>query len=322
MAQLIQSGDFVGPGEERTARYLEAELPAAWTIICNKELINRDGSVRETDFIILGRHTVFVVEEKSWSGPIHGNENGWVLRSGESLPSPLSSVDGLSRRLAGMLRGSIPLLKERLDSAHFVFGRVILSSPQAKLFVHDPRAAGAVLSLEGCEEEFIRHDRLQEGVGSIELFRLAIVERLTGLSNRPKIPRQVGDYTILEVVPSGGATRALRALHADGTERILKLIQRPGSLDLSARQAREIAILREYSALQKLAATGRVPTVDPYFSWDQGNFWVIPVRPAQGRSLRADRADASPRIERIGTVCTEAFRALADVHAAGVVHGL
>lgn len=98
MARLIRSGDFVGPGEERAAAHIEQRLPASWVVICNKELVWSGGSVREVDFIVIGDHCVFAIEEKSWSGPIHGDENGWVLRSGESFGSPLRTADSAARR--------------------------------------------------------------------------------------------------------------------------------------------------------------------------------------------------------------------------------
>ena len=66
MAELIKAGDFVGRGEEPTARLLEQKLPATWTIICNKELVDPTGSTREVDFIVLAPNAVFVIDEKSW----------------------------------------------------------------------------------------------------------------------------------------------------------------------------------------------------------------------------------------------------------------
>jgi len=148
MARLIKVNPFVGRGEEETAAYLEAQLPGAWSIICNKELIDPRGSAREVDFIIVAQHTVFLVEEKSWSGAIHGNENGWVLRSGESYLDPLGKVEYLARRLAGLLRRNVPGLAAVVkDQDHFVLARILLSAQDAKVFVHDPRVREQVLLL-------------------------------------------------------------------------------------------------------------------------------------------------------------------------------
>ena len=126
MARLIKVNPFVGRGEETAAAYLEAQLPGAWSIICNKELVDPCGSTREVDFIIVAQHTVFLIEEKSWSGAIHGNENGWVLCSGESYLDPLGKVEYLGRRLAGLLRRNVPGLAAVMkDQDHFVLARIL-----------------------------------------------------------------------------------------------------------------------------------------------------------------------------------------------------
>jgi serine/threonine protein kinase len=320
MATLVRAGEFVGPGEEAAAAYLERELPDSWIVIANKELVGREGGSREVDFIVVGTHSIFVIEEKSWSGPLHGNDNGWVLPSGESFASPLRNVDGLSRRLAGMLRSNVALLRDAVENRHFVFGRVLLSSPRAQLYVHDARASEQVLRLEGCEQELERWDRLQGSVASIAKFRKLIAARLTGLSDRPKIPRQVSSYDVVEFLPSNGPIRVLRARHRDGSERILKLIPRSPTLDEAKKAAEERVGLREYNALRQLASLGVSPPVDPYFSWDQDNYWVVPSSIPSGRSLRADRTAAAPQEQVIGRVAQAAFQSLASVHSAGITH--
>jgi hypothetical protein len=107
MAELRNAGEFVGRGERKAANYLKDRLPTGWTVICNKSLVSGE-TTREVDFIIVGEHAVFVVEEKSWSGQIRGDENGWFLDGGESFPSPINTAEQLARRLRGYLEGRIP----------------------------------------------------------------------------------------------------------------------------------------------------------------------------------------------------------------------
>ena len=85
MAQIVQIAgvEFMTAGENRTAVYLQEKLPADWVVVCNKELVTCTGFAVEVDFIIIGAHTVFIAEEKSWRGRIHGDENHWVLSDGE-----------------------------------------------------------------------------------------------------------------------------------------------------------------------------------------------------------------------------------------------
>jgi serine/threonine protein kinase len=319
VARLIRVGEFVGRGERKAAEYLERKLPASWTVICNKEIVTPDGSTREVDFILVGDHAVFACEEKSWDGPIHGNADAWVLRSGESYPSPIRKSEFVARRVAGFLRNQVPLLAERVRPP-FVLSRVLLTGDDVRLAVHDPRTQDHALRLDGCEAELLRTDRLQGSVASIAPFQGGIVDKLTTLQDRPKIPRRVADYEVLEVVSVTPLVRTLRARHRDGTERSLRMLARPSSENSELVKRREEALLREYHALRRLADTRLVPGIDPYFSWDQDNYWVVPVHPVSGRSLRADRTDAVPTEERAWRVLPAAFQALATIHQAGVVH--
>lgn len=321
MARLYKGNPFVGRGEEQAAAFLEAQLPGAWSIICNKELVDPRGSTREVDFIIVAQHTIFVVDEKSWSGAIHGNENGWVLRTGESYLDPLGKTEYLARRLAGMLRRNVPGLAGVVrDQDHFVLARILLSADDAKVFVHDPRVREQVLLLKQCAEALFRVDQQQANLASIAPAAKRIVDALTGLPDRPKIPRRVGDYEILESLDSIGPTRLLSGKHADGSHRFLKMIRLPDTALQDQFQRMETALLREYDALRRLANRRVAPAVEPFFSWEEGTYRVIPLNPIDGESLRAHRTEGPPAAEEILPVVKSAFTALAAVHEAGIVH--
>jgi len=253
MADVIGRGEFVGPGERLTAEYFRDHLPSSWTVICNKELLFSDGPPREVDFIIVAQHSVFIVEEKHWWGEIKGNDNWWVLSSGASYRSPLTSVHKLARRFASTLRGKVPELGDL--RAQFCSGMVVISHPDARLFIDDPRAATQVFTLAGCEEHFLEADRRQQKVVTLTPFHEALVTALTAGPDRPEVPREVGPYEIIEALEAIGPVRAYRARHRDGSERFLKLAERP---TLSTDQKREEEfLLREYNALKRLAQTGR-----------------------------------------------------------------
>ena len=80
------------------------------------------------------------------------------------------------------------------------------------------------------------------------------------------------------------------------------------------------ALLREYETLKRLGAKWCSPAVDPYFSWEEGSYWVIPIHPVDGRTLRADRLEAVPNCQSVGQISTCAFASLPRVHEEGVVH--
>lgn len=319
MAQLIALGGFVGPGEEATAQYLRDRLPDSWTVIANKELVERDGSAREIDLVVVADHCVFAIEEKSWGGTLRGNENGWVLPSGESAPSPINRIASTAKRLAGVLRERVPGLRERLEG-HFVFGRVLLSAAEVKVLVNDPRQAEFVLYLDGCEHELLDFDQRQAGTTAdlAPLARLA-VERLTGLPDRPRVPRRVGNYSIERPRVAPGLARSFAARHDDGTERVLKLVplvDAAGRVSDADRAARR----REYEALRRLAESGVTPAVDPYFEWEDGRWLVLPIEPVRGQSLRSRRLEHAPDQVTFAQVWHAAFEAVSKMHQLGVVH--
>jgi serine/threonine protein kinase len=198
---------------------------------------------------------------------------------------------------------------------------VIMSHPTVRWEFTDPRAHGQVVRLSGCEEDLLRFDELRATEGSIAPFRAGILHVLEQLPDRPDVPARVGSYAVLERIAHVGPVLSLRARHDDGSERILKLVRRPTTADQQERDDIERALIREYEALRRLAATGRVPAVDPYFTWDQDQYWVLPLHIVAGRSLRADVVErASVDSQRARDVVASAFDSLASLHAAGVVH--
>jgi serine/threonine protein kinase len=319
VARLIQAGTFVGPGEERTARYLEERLPEPWVVIATKELVNPSGSTREVDFIVIGQRTVFVIEEKFWWGTITGSEHSWVLNASASYPSPISQVAPLARRLAGILKTGVASLRD--IRAHFVLPRVILSAENVDVRVNDPRVSTHVLTLIGCEEELEGTDASTEtGDDALGRSREDIIGLLSGLQDRPAVPRLVGAYEVTEDLGISHGVRTLRARHDDGSDRFLRLIERPSTLLADRLATEKNRLMREYDALRKLADLGRTPHVDPWFEWNDGQFWVIPVHMPAGRTLTADRLGGGPATTLLRPVLKDAFAALGQVHDAGVLH--
>ena len=316
MAEIIRAGGFAGPGERRTAIHFQQKLPDSWVVICGKQLVSHTG-VQEVDFIILGDHCVFAVEEKYWRGTIYGNSNGWV-RAGESQGSPLGQAGAAARRLAGMLRDISYIRQARLG--HFVFPRVIMSHPEVELHLRDPRADEEVLRLNGSEKHLVDFDRTQDGPDSIRPFRGDIKALLTKLDGRPAVPERIGSFIIEETLPPTRFTKVFRARHELGGARLLKLVKKPASLDATTFEAEKAALLREYDVMQDLAETGRVPRVDAAFTWEE-DYWVLPTYPLPGRTLRADAAQSDPPDEeRVRSVVMDALRAMSVVHDHGITH--
>lgn len=316
MARLKRAGDFVGPGERRTAEYLEEALPDSWVVICNKLLVS-DTASREIDFIIVGDNVVFCVDEKSWWGRIYGNADSWIVRDAFSARSPLNDLEMHCKRVAGMLRERLPSLARAVNRP-FVFPMVVLSSREIELDIDDPRAVSQIIRLDGAADEFMRLDRAQPTRVSIESFRGQIAHEIQGLIDRPTVPPFINDYEVLESLGGNGPFRTYRARHPDGSERQLRVVERPDTVVERKREEAETRLLRDYTALRKAGEAGLAPGVDPYFSTDDDSHWVIPVHPVDGVPIRADKGSLDPN--RPDRIVLRAFESLAGLHALGIVH--
>lgn len=312
MARLIQVGEFASTGEQRAAEVLSL-LPDSWTVIANKILPTNNGRSFEIDFIVLGDHIVFAIDEKSWRGRIHGSDAVWVRDDGSSERSPLNKIDYVAKILASHLRARVARFREL--AGHPVIGCVLLSSTTEKPILRDARAADNVILLDQAVEVLARRDR-SDGDQPVASLRQQIENALYDLSHRPKFPREVGPYTIVEVLSSGPTGNyRLRATHQEGGERLLRMYTVTGAPN----DLKEF-YLREYRVLRDLRATGVVPEVFDTFEWSE-DFLVVPVAFPAGLSLSATpppRDGVSALLEL--RLAAAAFRALERVHAAGVVH--
>jgi serine/threonine protein kinase len=304
--------EFITASERDAAKKLQS-LPDSWTVICNKEIVSPAGVTYEIDFVIIADHLVFVIDEKSWSGDIYGNENIWVLPNGESRRSPLQKIGHVARQLAGALRGRVPYLFEHAQDVHFVQDLILLSG-EPNLRVADPRVGGHVVRLTDALEELPRLDR-EHQVLDLTLSRSTIRTVLTDLKNRPKFPQNINVYKIKEVLPAGRACRVFLAQHRDGSERLLKLYE------LSPVEQPREAVIREYNAIRTAAAKGVSPDADPYFLWNDDRYLAIPFRLPQGSALRRPaEAGLLQEPQYALDLAGESFRQLSVLSQAGLVH--
>jgi hypothetical protein len=210
MAEILLAGEFATEGERRTAEALRG-LPEHWVVLCNKTLVTQNGRSFEIDFIVLGDHAVYVIDEKSWSGRIHGSDQHWVREDGSSERSPLSKIDYVAKVLAGELRARVNRLGE-IGDAHFVFGRVLLSAATEPPRINDARKADGVLLLDSAVEQLVAFDQRPE-LPDLTPYRDAIRTVLHDLRARPKFPKAIGDYVIEEILSTRPEAYQARAVH-------------------------------------------------------------------------------------------------------------
>ena len=219
-----------------------------------------------------------------------------------------------ARRLRGILESNVPRLRDSLKG-FFIFPRVLLSSDRARPALTDGRAQDHVLLLTDASRRLRADDERQPRAASIKEFRKAIIHALEGFPNGPSTPARIGDYLVTEERPSVGPGRVFLGRHDDGSERLLRVVSKPSTAITDREEFEKAFRLREYSALERVAASGRGPRIDPYFSWGDTS-WVIPVEPVEGQTLRSVAEDPQQLLASV----EDALAALVDLDAAGVIH--
>ncbi|MBP8951102.1 MAG: protein kinase [Armatimonadetes bacterium] len=303
------------------ARRLAEELPDNWLVICNKVFVSPRGEQFEVDCIVVGRQHLFVVDEKSISGEIRGNENEWVLSSGQVRRNPLNKLHYIGARLAGHIREGFPGIHAEAPG-RLVTGIVVLSAQDATLHVSDPRTNRQVVKLDAAAETLQAYDSEAKQRGaSIAQWRSDIVERLHLLPVRPPTPHSVGPYEILERLderPHCVVYRARLQRGHESAERILCLY------DLSAAATHDPArqmqvMLRDYEALVRLEGIAPVPRVyEPFQFGDR--FLAVPREMWRFRSLSSVSSSRALEFEQCLAIAHGLFEGLAKLHGAGVVH--
>ncbi|MDQ3539283.1 MAG: NERD domain-containing protein, partial [Chloroflexota bacterium] len=279
--------------------------------IANKVVPLNGTTSREIDFIVIGDRLVFVIDEKSWHGRIHGTDYEWVRDDGSAERSPLGKIDWVAKAIRGHLNRKV--VGFDAVTAQCVVGCVLLSRATERPVLQDPRAKQGVVLLKDAVDHLTARDAA-EGDPWISEIRRNIRSTFVNMQYRPKIPTRIGDYTIVEEIPAPGDGRRFRATHADGEPRELAMYPDPKD-----------PIKRDYyGSEQRLykrsQLTGLVPRVYDHIRWSDDQL-VFVFAPPAGLSLPARPRPGNHQavIEEIA-LARAAFASLAIVHGAGVTH--
>ncbi len=314
MAELISAGPFATERERSVAAILK-QLPQDWIVICNKILPTGNRSY-EIDFIVIGRRWVFLLDEKSWSGKIQGNDQLWVRSDGFSTRSPLAKADYVSKILASHISWKVTPLKE---AGYFVHGGVILSAIEQLPQIHDARAGNGIFLLGNVLERLQALDS-QEGSSLVGEFSTFIKKALYDLSSRPQVPAKIDFWDIEDATTLRPGVRLFNAKMSSNPEQRRQLmVYDLGSEPLAQQELRDF-YMHECFALQQLYATGHVPQVETPRIWSD-DFLILPIVPPTGRSLYVyPQPETREEFVQELTLAASSFKALGQFHAQNVLH--
>jgi serine/threonine protein kinase len=317
VAELRVKGEWVGPGEKRTAKYLSEHLPDDWIIFAGRKLAgeNRD----DVDLIIVSKSKIFVLDEKSWGPRIVVDDSFWYV-NGASRVNPLVRVGQLARKVAGKLRDHAK--GYRTVPGKRVVPGLVLSHRKLQVFQgpkHD--VSENIWSLEEAPDHLIAIDQTDNHLG---IARGAVLAYLDDLPAGGKI-HMLGDYTIENRRAIAGIEQAFDARDTSGQLVVLKCYPATRLLEMGDPS---VFLARETEALNRLAESSRAWRALPHFFDEAHDLYVVPVVPPRlSRSLEASYKQGDPERpngqldEVVGrSVVIDAFQALTEVHDEGMAH--
>ena len=311
MAQIFYAGEFATEGERRAAEALRG-LPDDWVVISNKTLVTRDARSFEIDFLVLGEHYVFAIDEKSWRGRIHGSDQVGSARTARRSAARSARSTTWRTSWQGSCAGASRACARFATTS--CTGACCCPGAEEQPRVRDPRATDGIYLLENVVEQLVRFDRRANHQTIVE-FRRAIQDVLLDFSDRPRFPKAIGDYQIEEILSNRPGSYTARATHELAGPRTLTVYRIEG-----ASPETWAFFMREFEAVRQLQATGLAPKLLDPFTWSD-EFLVIPSAPPEGRALGSLKPPEGA-VDFMAELSLAAltFEALAQVHRCGVVH--
>ncbi|MGP6174058.1 protein kinase domain-containing protein [Corynebacterium sp. A21] len=243
-----------------------------WT---NFEFQDSQGTWNEVDALVLGRGRLHLLELKSWSGIIRGDEHNWNLtgKTGSvfNRKSPTLATRRKAQRLASKLQTAFqeikaaadfpippryltpPIVKEGvlLHSNHFL--SQLSADGQMNVFTLDHLTD--VVNLPGITERILEsptYTEVDEDFGRIMMS--SAIDKISGVINRKQ---RAGSWELLSKVDDSDDVVVWSARHVDHNEKALIKL-RPIAPEATAADAlrAEKAATREYKLLSSLAHPG------------------------------------------------------------------
>ncbi|MBW0114306.1 protein kinase domain-containing protein [Pseudonocardia abyssalis] len=325
MAKLHVLGDWHGPGEEKAARRLAADLPDGWDIVAGRDVPSGMGTV-DIDLIVVSPRAVYVLEEKSWGPHIVAGEVAWYV-GGDKRHNPNSQVQHAVRVLAGRIKTRVPdwrdVEKEFPQGHRIVRGHVLLSHDNLLLQGADELGEDVVLRLDDASTTLRRLDATcPDALGAR---RRHLMGFLLGLAPRGPAapPVQIYQYRV-EGKPMRRGNATVYGARTPAGELVgLFCVPVANSDDPDAAH---LLAVREHDALTALATLDRTWRVQAWFPWN--GYVVTPVTVDTDGTSLAKLVRSQRHVDGDGRVPTEiavpvvldAFRALSDVHRLGITH--
>ena len=298
--------------EREALDYVKARLPdnepfRAWS---NFEFIAEDGSINEVDLLVVSVHKVYLVEIKSWSGAISGDQSTWRREvDGKEflVDSPLLLANRKAKKLIGLLKTQKALARQRRPHVEAV---VFLSRIGARCRLEGRARTGVYLS---AESERDGHPNILEVLGGNAGFdprrppqridrslSRAFARAVEQAGIRPsQRQRRVTDYVVQSLLLETDAFQDWEAEHVSvsGSKRRVRIYPLARASSEAVRAEGRRTAEREYQLLDGISHDG-ILRVESLTSAEQGPALVFEHDPDAQRLDRflERRSDDGPKL--------------------------
>lgn len=299
-------------------------LPPHCTIVGNFELkIPGRRNTFEYDAVVITDRGIYAIEMKGWSGTIRGDMSRWDLEW-RRVENPLIRTEQKAKALTGALRSNIPRWPSGLgcQSLVYLIGRNLELEIEP---ADDPRQAH-LLQTDTLQGFFESEAQATDRVLIDETLRQEILAYMLPYSQACSPDLKIPNYEIETEVeaPPGAPYREFRARHMVLTTRPRMRVKVYDLDPLVPSGERDAMINRVLRDMQVLDVMRENPYVSHAYEFmrdaEEGSRMYIVSEDVGERSLR-DVIDSEELSQgQRWWLAWHMMRALADVHAHGIVH--
>lgn len=284
-AKTVRLGESQGPNEDRSFETLAKNLPEDWYVVANRLLDTQKHE--EVDFFVIGKNTIFVLEEKSWGPKVIFGDARWTVTNGSGTVTervaPFRNLSNKAKVTASWLRDSISGFNN--VRGPFVFEMVLLSHPKIEIGMRiGVNDTGSVFKLDEICQAMLKIDEKNQGNYFFD-HRNSVIGKIIDIPPRQIHLPRIKDYKVTELVSKtmvGESAILTYAAEHQITHKEFHLQCHRENVHSNNPVDAQKLLKRYFEVAERLFYTQRIWKQSQPFLDDENDFIVYPYEKPQG----------------------------------------